>query len=213
MTHPQQQRRQHFEKACAELNIQCVKGSLAELVKQGVSGIVLTFESMNLVREHARTAKCCQPGMPGFSHRRCVGYGRDYSVTIDQHEWAMISLDWLMSKTGEQEHSFYSDAYPDYHRGENFEKYFSQYPSATVVAGFEPGQKLDAGWVKRRTGDFAEQMPDLKRSGPIATLKAPCRGSRYKSGLQFDQWPVLPCEATNHGLSVREVDPTKAPRL
>jgi len=174
------------------------------LIAQNVNAIVLNTINGKITENIEDLQTATNLGIPVFLLDAVLEMDGVYSVTIDQHQWALLGLEWLTSKTEGSGSIVTFDLYPDYHHGDMIEKYFSMTPNLKVIAGVDQIDNFDPGWAKPRTADFARQLPDLQAVWTNVNFEGVLQGISEESGLAFDQWPALLCEASGQGLGAWE---------
>lgn len=205
-----QQRKENFQRACDELDIRCVYGKIPELVEQNVNAIVLNSVHGRVLEKQQDIQKAIDKGMPVFLLDAELDMDGVYNITIDQHEWAKISLEWMFKEIGGKGQVAIFDVYPDYGHTGAINEILSMHPGITVVenrggAGFDPGK------VKPETADFVKMYPELKAVWTNANTEGAIQGVVDESGAPMEKWPVLVCEASSQGLyvwmSTRDTNP------
>lgn len=195
----QQQRKGNFQRACDELSILCVYGGLSELVEQNVNAIVLNSVNGHVQEKQQDIQNAVDKGIPVFLLDAELDMDDAYSITIDQREWAKISLEWMFEKIGGEGQIAYFDIYPDYNHSEAINEMLSQYPAITVV-DHRGGEGFDPGKVKPETSDLVKNYPELKAVWTNGNMEGAIQGVAEESGVSIDQWPLLICEASSQGL-------------
>ncbi len=206
----QQQRKDNFQRATDELGILYVYGGLSELVEQNVTAIVLNSINGRVQEKQEDIQSAIDKGIPVFLLDAELDMNGVYSITIDQREWAKISLEWMFEKIGGEGQIAYFDVYPDYGHIEAINEMLSKYPGITVIDHRE-GEGFDPGGVKPVTADFVKMYPELKAVWTNANMQGAIQGVAEESGAPIDKWPILVCEATANGLGdwlrARETNP------
>lgn len=197
----QQQRRGNFQKACDELGIRCIYGGVSELIAQGADAIVQNTKNGSAQGLRQELQNAVEQGIPVFLLDAELDMDGVYSITIDQREWAKISLKWMFEKAGGEGQIVYFDVFPDYNHVEAINEMLSQYPGVSV-AEKGGGKDFDPNWVKPMTADFVKAHPGLKAVWTNGNMEGAIQGVVEESGAPQEQWPSMICEASTHGLGV-----------
>jgi ABC-type sugar transport system substrate-binding protein len=190
--------REHdFKKACDELKVHCVYGTIQELLKQGATAVVQDAGAVPADNLADEVKPALDKGIPVFILDTEADIKGAYFVTIDRREWVKVSLGWMMEKLGGMGQITYFDHSDVFDDASVIKELVSQHPGIEVIE-FQEGD-FDPQWVKPQTNDILVRKPEVKAvwtdGNPdllVQALKA--------SNLPVDKWPLINCDANQAGL-------------
>lgn len=194
----QWQRKGDFQKACNELGITCVYGTLPELIAQEVSAVVQNSNNVVVNGLHDDILLARDKGIPVFLLDAESGTDGAYSITIDHSQWAADSFSWVIEKMGKEGQIGYFDLDPFNRYSDVIEGILKKYPGI-IVADKRDGE-YDTSKIKPEFSlDFVNKFPELKGLWTSYDNTQAIWGLE-ENGIPYEKWPVVVCEATLDGL-------------
>jgi ABC-type sugar transport system substrate-binding protein len=195
----QNQRKDNFQKACAELAVQCVYGEIPELIEQGVDAIVQNSNNSSVQGLHQDILNARDKGIPVFLLDAESITDGAYSITINHQEWASISLEWMFKNMGGEGDFTYFDFQPYNGHTAVIEDMLNKYPGVKVVA--QRDGKYDFSQIKVDVGEIMGANPNLGAIWSSKSMSDVVFGVA-DTGIPSEKWPLLMCEATKEGLFI-----------
>jgi ABC-type sugar transport system substrate-binding protein len=189
----QKQRADDFQKACTELGIECIYGTIPELTAKGVSAIVQNTNNVVVPGLHQNILNARDKGIPVILLDAESGTDGAYSVTIDHERWVITSLKWTLDKMGGKGQFAYFDLDPFNRYSDIINKVLGEYPDVTVVD--KRDGMYDTSKIKPEFSDFLRQYPDIKGIWTSYDNFQTMLGLE-ENGFTYEQWPVMVCDDT-----------------
>lgn len=193
----QPQRKENFQKACAELGIDCLYAeSVTALVDQGVNAIVANSVNEGL---HPEIMAARDRGVPVFLLDAELISDGSYSVTIGRNNWAYSGLKWMADAMGGQGEIAFFDLGGANGFDAPIEALLKDYPGLREAARFSG--KYDHNNMEADARALAETKPEL---GAIwaSDNQAKVIWGVHGTQLAAEKWPAVLCEPTKKGLEI-----------
>ena len=187
----QSQRRDAFEKACYELGIECVFGTLPELTDKGVSAVVQNSNDMVVRGLHQDILNARDKGIPVILLDAESITDGAFSVTVDHQRWMVTNLKWLLDVMGGKGEFAYFDLNPYRRYSNEITSILVQYPEVTIVDRRDGN--YDSSKIKPEFSDFVRQYPEIKgiwtSYDNFQTIL-----SLEENGFLVENWPKFVCD-------------------
>jgi ribose transport system substrate-binding protein len=201
----------NFELACKELGIGTVvenadtdvPGQIAQinrLIAKGVDAIIINPADIAALKpviadanKQGITVIIIDAEIPGDDH---------INVVINQKEWASISMRWLVAKLGGKGKIVTIEGYLGHpaneYRMQGVKEVLAANPGI-ILAGHDTGQ-WDPATAQKVATNFIAAIPDLKGIWTQDGMAEATLLAVQASGLPYDKWPQVVCEARASGL-------------
>lgn len=201
----------NFQQACDELGLECIVESadtdvlgqtqqIQNLIARGVDAIIVNPGDVTGLRPVIEDA--LEQGIIVIAVDQQIPVPGVYNVVIDQKEWAMISAEWLFEKLDGEGNVVTIEGFVGHpaneDRMEGVAEVLENFPGINVV-GEDTGM-WDPATAQRVAASFIASIPNLDG---IWTQDGMAEGTLLAvqaSGLAFEDWPQVVCEARGSGL-------------
>lgn len=195
------QRREDFQKACDELQIQCVYGEIPELLTRQVKALVVNSNPNRIADQSAAIRQAADQGVPVFVLEAEIDQPGVFSVTVDRAVMIGHSLEWMLNTFGFSGPIAVFDYDP---AGIDTEIIMGllekNYPDIEVVTTDTEKYDINLGWFVIHDG-LLKDYPGLKAIWSNANQSEIMLGVQA-AGLPPDQWPVMTCGANKTDLYI-----------